>query len=156
GPDFIGDPGGDLFCTATVDYQVSDVVQDDFLEETGHVDYQAQVDCNFVLDGFDVVAGVFDRSPAFNGETVDGDILSVGDEDKRSEDSGAASSGSLFVAAHYFDGGRMIEPAFEMFLLAPVGVTWGDCQPLPGLRYLACDGVGGAELHAIVGTGSVS
>src|SRR5262249_44489377 len=42
------------------------------------------------------------------------------------------------------------------FLLAPEGVTWGDCEPIPGLRYLLCDGVGGSELHVLVGTGPVA
>jgi len=156
GADFIGDPGGDLTCTASVDYGFSDIQVDDFLEETVHVDYQAEVDCNFILDGFDVLAGLYDRSPDFNGETFDGDVINVGDEDSGSEDSSAFSSGSMDLEAHTYDGGRMIEPAFEMFLLAPVGVIWADCQPLPGLRYLACDGVGGDELHALVGTGPVS
>jgi len=157
GTDLLSGPESDsLVCTATVDYQVSGLGEDDFIEETVHVDYQAELDCNFYLDSIDAEAFVLDRSPDFNGQSFDGTVLGTGNEDSRTIDFTANSSGSIKVKAHKYNGGRSVEPAFETILLAPEGVIWADCQPIPGLRYLACDGVGTDQLDVVVGTGPVA
>ena len=37
--------------------------------------------------------------------------------------------------------------AFELYLEAPEGLIWSDCNPIPGLRYLVCEGLGTSYLH---------
>ncbi|HEY0639367.1 MAG TPA: FG-GAP-like repeat-containing protein [Pseudonocardiaceae bacterium] len=145
-------PGG-YACTPTVDYDFGDVGEDDFLEETVSIDYYAQVDCNFYLAYMEGAAGVFDRSDSFLGEDFDGDVLSAGTSFYYEWEYQAYSYGGVDVSARQYNGAREVEPAFELYLVAPEGLLWGECQPLPGLRYLACDGIGTSELYVLVGTG---
>jgi hypothetical protein len=83
----------------------------------------------------------------------DGTLLYVGTPFSFSGYYYGASAGALRIPGDSYDGGRQVEIIFELYLLAPSGLIWGACGPLPGLRYLACDGLGTDLLHIVVGTG---
>lgn len=113
------------------------------------VQYTAQLGCNFYLDYAYGVAGIFDRSRYW-----DGDLLNVGTPFEFYQWYSGQSSGGLQIPGDWYEGGRQVEVVFEVYLLAPYGVYWGACNPLPGLRYLLCDGLGTDLLHVVVGTGT--
>lgn len=148
-----GSEQGLYYCVPYIESQVAQVGFDDYLEETGHVDYYADVNCNFYLDSIEAIAGVFDRSDSFNGENFDGRVLGTGSYWYSEFDYFGASQGAIDISARAYNGGREVEPAFEMYLLGPIGFVWDECNPLVGLRYLACDGLGTDYLHVVVGTG---
>jgi FG-GAP-like repeat len=147
-------PGG-FFCTETVTRNFSQVTQDDFLEETVGLDYLGTVHCNFTLNRILGRAGVFDRSAPFNGQRFDGEVLGAGTIFDAQRASDGASIGSLRINAHEYNGGRMVEPAIELYLQVVEG-TWGACNPVPGLRYLLCEGLNTSLLHVVLGTGPLS
>ena len=147
------DEGGGYFCTESIDTFTGSLGEDDFLEETVRVDYFAHLECNFYLASIEGIAGVLDRSDSFNGESFDGRVLGTGTYVYTEWDYQADSFGAISVRAHDYNGGRRIEAAFELYLLAPEGIIWDACNPIPGLRYLACDGLGTDYLHVVLGTG---
>jgi len=140
-------------CLESISTNTGGLGEDDFLEETVHLDYFAALDCNFYLASIQGVAGVLDRSPDFNGERFDGRVLATGTPIFAQWDYQAFSAGSMNVLARDYNGGRTVEGAFELYLQAPEGLIWGACNPVPGLRYLACDGLGTDLLHIVMGTG---
>jgi|GEM_PF-2334943 len=144
-----GDP---YYCLAYVDTAVAQVGSDEYLEETGHVDYYAQLGCNFYLDAIEGIAGVIDRSEPYYGENYDGAVLGTGTYWYSEFDYFAESYGSIDLRARQYNGGREVEAAFELYLLGPIGFVWDECNPIPDLRYLACDGLGTDFLHVVVGT----
>jgi hypothetical protein len=148
--------GVDFQCGVSIDRFVGGVGEDDFLEETVRVDWFAALQCNFFLDHIDALSGLIDRSESFNGESFDGRVIGLGTRDVRVEDFEAFSIGAVGVLARTYNGARRVEAAFELFLLAPVGVVWTACNPIPGLRYLACDGLDTDLLHVALGTGAFS
>jgi hypothetical protein len=145
--------GGDFSCLEHVDTLLGSVGEDDFLEETVHLDYLGELDCNFYLASISGVAGVLDRSEAFNGESFDGRVLGTGTPIFAEWDYQGFSVGSIDVRARDYNGGRRVEAAIELYLEAPEGLIWDACNPVPGLRYLACDGLGTDLLHVALGTG---
>lgn len=110
------------------------------------VDYYGDVLCNFFLIEASGVAGVIDRTPGHDGQ-----VLDQGNPFHFQWDFYGFSVGDYETANDIYDGARRIEIAVEVFLLSEV--PWGACNPLPGLRYLACDGLGTNLLHVVVGTG---
>jgi hypothetical protein len=144
-----------FFCTSTITKNFGAVTQDDFLEETVGLDYLGTVDCNFTLNAIVGVAGVFDRSAAFNGQQFDGTVLGTGTPIDLQRASHGVSVGSLRVNAHDYNGGRSVEPAIELYLQLIEGV-WSGCNPVVGLRYLLCEGVNTDVLHVVLGTGPVN
>lgn len=147
---------GGFYCTGSLNYDIGDVEQDGYLEETVDLTYDAEVDCNFYVNRIQGVAGVIDRSDAFNGQSFDGAVLSLGTPIDEVEAYTGYSYGGARIPARAYNGGRQIEPAFELYLLAPEGLNWGSCNLIPGLRYLACDGLGTRYLHVALGTGPKS
>ena len=137
-------------CTPFVGFGLSGVGEDDFLEETVDVYYDGGVDCNFYLESIEGIAGVFDRSPAFNGQSFNGLVLGTGTYFYNQWYYTGYSYGGFGVRARYFNGARSVEPAIELFLWAPE-LIWGSCDFVPGLRYLACDGLGTDYLHVVMG-----
>jgi lysophospholipase L1-like esterase len=109
--------------------------------------YTADVSCNFFLEFIDGVSAAIDRSPLYNGE-----LDYVGTEFVGSGSYGA-SFGAFEIRGDLFDGLRTDEIILEMFLQA--SAPWASCGPIPGLRYLACDGLGTLLLHVVVGTGPI-
>jgi pyrrolidone-carboxylate peptidase len=150
----VAGPEVEFQCGVSIDRFVGGVGEDDFLEETVGVDWFAALQCNFFLSRIDAISGVIDRSESFNGESFDGRVIGLGTPDSRVEDFEAFSIGAIGVLARTYNGARRIEVAFEMFLLAPPGVIWTACNPIPGLRYLVCDGLGTEDLHVALGTGA--
>lgn len=124
---------------------------DEFLEETAYVDFYGEVSCNFYLYSIEAIAGVIDRSESWQGQNFNGNILGTGTYWYSQEDYFGASQGSIGLSASRYDGGRNVEAAIEAWLLAPEGFIWDSCNPLIGLRYLACDGLGTNYLHVVVG-----
>ena len=147
---------GGFNCLESIDRFFSGIGEDDFLEETVRLDYFAHLDCNFTLASIEAQAGVFDRSDSFNGESFDGRLLSTGTYEYREWDFQADSFGALGVQARTYNGARRLEPAYELYLLAPEGLTWGGCNPVPGLRYLICEGLNTNYLHIMLGTGPLN
>lgn len=147
---------GGFYCTGSLNYDIRDVEQDGYLEETVDLTYDAEVNCNFYVNRIQGVAGVFDRSNAFNGQSFDGAVLSIGTPIDEVEAYTGYSYGGVRIPARAYNGGRRVEPAFELYLLAPEGLNWGSCELIPGLRYLACDGLGTRYLHVVLGTGPTS
>ena len=143
--------GGEYACTPYVDWDFDDVGEDNYLEETAGVDYYGEVECNFYLASIEGASGALDRSPTFNEESFDGDVLHVGTYMYTEWDYFASSFGGFGVSARAYNGARKVEPAVELYLWAPEGLLWGECQPLPGLRYIACEGLGTDYLHVVVG-----
>ncbi|HEX6873739.1 MAG TPA: FG-GAP-like repeat-containing protein [Micromonosporaceae bacterium] len=148
--------GGGYYCTPFIDRDFSDIGEDDYLEETVSLDYYAQVDCTFYLAAVKGEASVIDRSPSFLGESFDGNNLGTGSPIDEEWVYTAYSQGGIDISAREYNGGRQVEPAFELYLLAPEGLTWGSCDPIPGLRYLLCSGLGTALLHVKVGTNGLN
>ena len=144
--------GGGYGCTPYVDWDFGDVGEDAYLEETVTAEFYGEVECNFYLWSISAAAGVFDRSPSFNGESFDDDVIAVGPTYYTEDDYYAYSYGGFGVSARLYNGARRVEPAVEMILEAPEGFVWDDCEPIPGLRYLEpCDGLGTNELYALLG-----
>jgi hypothetical protein len=114
-----------------------------------HVDYAADVYCNFYLIEADGVAGVIDRTPGYDGQ-----ILSVGSQFYFQFDYYGYSTGGFELSGNAYGGARSIEVIEELYLYSDI--PWSSCNPLPNLRYLACDGLGGYLLHVIIGTGAFS
>jgi hypothetical protein len=144
---------GDLYCEVSISTDTGPIVQDDFLEETVGMDYDASVYCNFYLTYILGQAGVFDRSVPFNGETFNNEVLDTGTITYNEGDNQGFSFGSMNVYARDYNGGRTVEAAYELYLQAPEGIIWAACNPIPGLRYLLCDGLDTSLLHIIMGTG---
>ncbi len=107
--------------------------------------YTADVSCNFFLEYMYGVSAAVDWSPHYEGE-----IGYVGTEFGGSGSYGA-SYGAFEVQGDLYDGGRAVEVILELYLQA--SAPWAACNPIPGLRYLACDGLGTLQLHVVVGTG---
>lgn len=107
--------------------------------------YTADVSCNFFLESMYGVSAAVDWSPHYEGE-----IGYVGTEFAGSGSYGA-SFGAFEVQGDLYDGGRAVEVILELYLQA--SAPWAECGPIPGLRYLACDGLGTLQLHVVVGTG---
>jgi lysophospholipase L1-like esterase len=107
--------------------------------------YTADVSCNFFLEYIYGVSAAVDWSPYYEGE--------IGYVGTAFEGSGSygASQGAFEVQGDRYDGGRSVEVILEMYLVA--SAPWGACNPIPGLRYLACDGLGTLQLHVVLGTG---
>ncbi|MEU8612289.1 SGNH/GDSL hydrolase family protein [Actinoplanes sp. NPDC048791] len=141
------DEPSQLYCEEQISQSTS--VNADADNYSATTQYLGRLGCNFYLDYAYGVAGIVDRSPSW-----DGDLLHVGTPFEFYRSYAGASAGGLRIPGDYYDGGRQIEVVFEVYLLAPYGVSWGACNPLPGLRYLLCDGLGTDLLHVVVGTGS--
>lgn len=118
---------------------------DDYLEEAAEIDYSGGVDCDVTLQNIVGDATIFDRSPGFNGEWFDGNVL-----DRSSFWQWNSSSASTFdftqFSAHFYNGGRFVEGALELWMEAPPGMTWEWC--FIGL----CDGLGTSSLHLVMST----
>jgi hypothetical protein len=114
------------------------------------LDYLAEVGCNVYLAGASGVAGVIDRSDG----GFDGQLLHVGTPFSFAWYYYGASAGALEVDGSQYDGARRVEIVFELYLRSPEGIPWGACNPLVGLRYLLCEGLGSDLLHIVVGTGA--
>ncbi len=107
--------------------------------------YTADVTCNFWLEYMAGVSAVVDWTQYYAGE-----IGYVGTSFAGSGSYGP-SYGATEVQGDLYDGGRFVEIILELVLQA--SAPWAACNPLPGLRYLACDGLGTYVLHVVVGTG---
>jgi lysophospholipase L1-like esterase len=142
GPD---DPYG-LFCEETI--QTGTSVNPDPDSYTATISYTANLGCNFYLYYAYGVAGIVDRSAGF-----DGTFLQVGTPFEFFQNYFASTSGGVTIPGEYYDGGRQVEVVFELYLVTPYGIPWGACNPLPGLRYLLCEGLYTDVLHIVVGTG---
>jgi hypothetical protein len=107
--------------------------------------YVADVSCNFFLEYIFGVSAAVDWSPHYAGE--------IGYVGTAFEGYGSygASQGAFEVQGDLYDGGRAVEIILELYLQA--SAPWAACGPIPGLRYLACDGLGTLLLHVVVGTG---
>jgi len=114
------------------------------------LDYLAEVGCNIYLAGASGVAGVIDRSDG----GFDGQLLHVGTPFSFAWYYYGASAGALEVDGSQYDGARRVEIVFELYLRSPDRIPWGACNPLLGLRYLLCEGLGSDLLHIVVGTGA--
>jgi hypothetical protein len=110
--------------------------------------YTADVSCDFWLESIYGVSAAVDWSPYYEGE-----IGYVGTEFAGSGSYGA-SYGAFEVQGDRYDGGRAVEVILELYMQA--SAPWAACNPVPGLRYLACDGLGTLQLHVVLGTGPVS
>ena len=107
--------------------------------------YSADVSCNFWLEYMYGVSAAVDWSPYYEGE-----IGYVGSAFEGSGSYGSAP-GAFEVQGDRYDGGRQVEIILELVLVA--SAPWAACYPVPGLRYLACDGLGTYQLHVVLGTG---
>jgi lysophospholipase L1-like esterase len=141
------DTGGTYYCQEAISGGTG-VGSNESIGPYSDTQYLAQLGCNFYLDYAYGVSGVVDRTPGY-----DGTLLYVGSAFSFSGYYYGASSGAFRIPGDLYDGGRQMELIFELYLLAPYGLIWGACGPLPGLRYLACDGLGTDLLHIVVGTG---
>lgn len=110
--------------------------------------YTADVSCNFWLEYMYGVSAAVDWSPYYENE-----IGYVGSQFAVSGSYGA-SYGAFEVQGDLYDGGRAVEVILELVLVA--SAPWAACNPVPGLRYLACDGLGTFQLHVVLGTGPFS
>lgn len=108
--------------------------------------YTAGVQCNFWLEYMYGVSGAIDRTQYYDGE-----IGYVGSAFQGSGSAGT-SAGAFEVQGDLYDGGRQIELIVELVMVA--SAPWAACDPIPGLRYLACDGLGTYQLHVVLGTGA--
>jgi lysophospholipase L1-like esterase len=116
---------------------------------TATVSYTAEVGCNFYLYYGYGAAAVVDRTAGY-----DGTFLQISNPFEFYNSSYAGISGNTSIAGDYYGGGRQVEVIFELFLVTPYGIPWVACNPLVGLRYLLCDGLGTDVLHIVVGTGA--
>lgn len=107
--------------------------------------YVADVTCNFWLEYMYGVSAAIDWTQHYAGETgyVGTSFAGYG--------SYGASQGAFEIQGDMYDGGRYVEIILELYLQA--SAPWGACNPIPPLRYLACDGLGTYLLHVVVGTG---
>ncbi|MFD0743222.1 GDSL-type esterase/lipase family protein [Phytohabitans flavus] len=144
GPD---DPPTGLYCTEAITRSTSVSGTPNQTNYAASVSYLAEFGCNFWLDAAYIATGVIDRG------RFDGQLLYTSAPRSYGQTYYGASSGGVGIPAELFDGGRNVEIAFELYLLAPIGVYWGGCFPIPGLRYLLCEGLGTDLLHIVVGTG---
>jgi lysophospholipase L1-like esterase len=145
-PEGTEEPGGNYYCQPFISGQVGVGEQ----ANTGPYSdtlFTAELACNFYLDYAYVVAGVVDRSNGY-----DNTLLWVGSEYGAYGTAYGASSGGVRISGDLYDGARALEVISEMYLVAPG--AWSSCNPIPGLRYLACDGLGTNTLHIVVGTGA--
>ena len=135
------------YCDEAITKSVA-VGEDESGTQTARPNYLAEVGCNFYLAAATGVAGVVDRSDGF-----DGLLLSVGSPFAFTSFYYGASAGNLVVNGSQYDNARRVEVVFELYLQSPDRIPWGACNPLLGLRYLLCDGIGTDVLHIVVGTG---
>ncbi|WP_204004056.1 SGNH/GDSL hydrolase family protein [Micromonospora lutea] len=138
----------DWYCQEQVARRTS--VNADADNYSATVEYFAELSCNFYLDYAYGVVGVVDRSAGY-----DGTLLYVGSPFAFNRYYYGATSGGVRIPGDFYDGGRQVEILFELYLLAPIGTAWGACGPLPGLRYLLCEGLGTDLLHIVLGTGTL-
>jgi hypothetical protein len=145
-PSFIGNPS--YYC----DEYIADQMRVDY-DESGaqrlQVDYYGDVACNFYLYEGTGVAGIIDRTPGYDGQ-----VLSVGNVFDFRYGYYGYSTGQMVIWGDIDPHARSIEIADEAYLYSPI--PWGACNPLPGLRYLVCDGLGTYVLHVVVGTGPIT
>lgn len=108
--------------------------------------YVADVSCNFWLEYMYGVSAAIDWTQYYAGETgyVGTAFSGYG--------SYGASQGAFEVQGDLYDGGRYVEIILELYLQA--SAPWAACNPIPGLRYLLCSGLGTYMLHIVVGTGA--
>jgi lysophospholipase L1-like esterase len=147
GPD---DPAGGLFCSERVTQNVSVSGSPNQLAYAANLSYLAELGCNFFLSAASISTGVIDRG------RFDGDLISTTPPVVYGPTSSASTSGAVSIPGELYDGGRNVEIAFELYLQAPNGIPWGGCFPIPGLRYLQCDGLGTDLLHIVLGTGTIA
>ncbi|MTK02890.1 SGNH/GDSL hydrolase family protein [Micromonospora sp. CP22] len=145
GPD---DPPGGLYCTEAITRSGSVSGAPNQTNYAANISYLAEFGCNFWLSAAYIASGVIDRS------RFDGQFLYTTAPQSYGQTYYGATSGGLSIPGEMFDGGRSVEIAFELYLLAPAGVYWGGCFPIPGLRYLLCEGLGTNLLHIVLGTGA--
>ncbi|MDG4798325.1 GDSL-type esterase/lipase family protein [Micromonospora sp. WMMD1082] len=144
GPD---DPPTGLYCTEAISRNGSVSGAPNQTNYAANISYLAEFGCNFWLDAAYIATGVIDRG------RFDGQFLYTTAPLSYGQTYYGATSGGVSTPGELFDGGRNVEIAFELYLLAPIGVYWGGCFPIPGLRYLLCEGLGTGLLHIVLGTG---
>lgn len=127
---------------------------DDYLEEAAEIDYSAGVDCDLSLPNIYGSGWIEDRSPPFNGQWFNGNVL-AGSSFYQWYSSSASTYGGAWFSTRDYNGGRYVEGLLELWLEAPSGYTWEWCNPI-GLWYYACDGLGTSYLHLLLGTGTGS
>jgi GDSL-like Lipase/Acylhydrolase family len=134
----------DYSCTPSI-YGSTYVGNDSLIGPYSDTYYTADVSCNFFLEYIYGVSAAVDWSPYYEGE--------IGYVGTAFEGAGSygASQGAFEVQGDRYDGGRAVEVILEMYLVA--SAPWAACNPVPGLRYLACDGLGTLQLHVVLGTG---
>ncbi|MEJ3750808.1 SGNH/GDSL hydrolase family protein [Actinomycetes bacterium KLBMP 9797] len=137
----------DYTCTPSI-YGSTTVGNDGTIGPYSDTFYTADVQCNFYLEGIYGVSAAVDWSPYYEGE-----IGYVGTEFAVSGSYGA-SQGAFEVQGDRYDGGRQVEVILELYLVA--SAPWAGCFPIPGLRYLLCEGLGTLQLHVVLGTGAFS
>ncbi|GAB3851942.1 hypothetical protein GCM10029963_40620 [Micromonospora andamanensis] len=142
------DPPTGLYCTEAITRNGSVSGAPNQTNYAANISYLAEFGCNFWLDAAYIATGVIDRG------RFDGQFLYTTAPRTYGPTYYGATSGGLSIPGELFDGGRNVEIAFELYLLAPVGVYWGGCFSIPGLRYLLCEGLGTNLLHIVLGTGS--
>jgi lysophospholipase L1-like esterase len=145
GPD---DPPGGLYCTELVSRNVFVSGTPNQLDYAANLSYLAELGCNFWLNAAYLATGVIDRG------RFDGQFLYTTPPVTYGTTYYGATSGGVSIPGELFDGGRSVEIVFELYLLAPAGIWWGGCFPIPGLRYLLCEGLGTNLLHIVMGTGT--
>lgn len=127
---------------------------DQYLEEAAEIDYATGVDCDVSLPNIYGSGWIEDRSPPFNGEWFNGNVL-AGSSFYQWYSSSASTNGGVWFSARNYNGGRYVEGLLELWMEAPSGYTWDWCNPI-GLWYYACDGLGTSSLHLLLGTGTGS
>jgi hypothetical protein len=155
-PQDIGPPedGAELYCTPDISTSV-DVFEEPigggsappYTQQVAVVDYLATLECNYNVAWVSGAAAVVDHTPGFDGEIVD-----TANTFAEHDFVDGYSMGTLEVPGEWYDGARDVEVVFEMILDNRIGLTWGSCDPLPGLVYHFCDGLGTETLHVMVGT----
>ncbi|WP_422771116.1 SGNH/GDSL hydrolase family protein [Plantactinospora sp. WMMC1484] len=135
----------DYTCTPSI-YGSTYVGEDGTIGPYSDTIYTADVQCNFFLEYMYGISAAVDWSPYYEGE-----IGYVGTEFAVSGSYGA-SYGAFEVQGDLYDGGRQVEVILELYLMA--SAPWAACNPVPGLRYLLCDGLGTLTLHVVLGTGA--
>ncbi|NGM15257.1 SGNH/GDSL hydrolase family protein [Verrucosispora sp. WMMA2044] len=141
------DPPTGLYCTEAITRNSSVSGTPNQTNYAANISYLAEFGCNFWLNAAYIATGVIDRG------RFDGQFLYTTAPLTYGQTYYGATSGGVSIPGELFDGGRTVEIAFELYLLAPAGVYWGGCFPIPGLRYLLCEGLGTNLLHIVLGTG---
>ncbi len=108
--------------------------------------YVADVTCNFRLQYVYGVSAAIDWTQYYAGETGYVGTAFAG------SGSYGASQGAFEIQGDMYDGGRYVEIILDLYMQA--NAPWGACNPLPGLRYLTCSGLGTYTLRVVVGTGA--